>query len=54
MAPVFDTIGMTTDGRAFSVGIDGVGNAYSGTLLWSTQTVNKTVFKLGTADAAMR
>ncbi len=52
LAPIFDTIGMTTDGRTFSVGIDGVGNAYSATLLGSTQTVNKTLFKLGTADAA--
>jgi len=51
LAAVFDTAGMVTDGHIFSGGIDGVGNAYSATLLGTTVTFNQVLFDLGPANS---
>jgi len=51
LSSAFDTTGITSDGRGFSGGLDGVGYAYSGKLLGATQSFNSTAFNLGPADA---
>jgi hypothetical protein len=50
LSAAFDTTGITTDGKAFSGGLDDVGFAYSGNLLGVAPTLNNTVFNLGSAD----
>jgi hypothetical protein len=47
LSPAFDTAGITSDGKAFTGGLDGVGYAYSRTLLGT----NSGIFTFGPADA---
>ena len=51
LSTAFDKTGISSDGKAFTGGLDGVGFAYSATLLGATQTFNNTPFNMGPADA---
>src|SRR5205085_349466 len=51
LASAFNTTGIVTDGGKFTGGLDGIGFAYSGNLLSTTQTFNNTLFNLGPANA---
>ena len=46
----FDATGITSDGKNFREGLDGVGYAYSAALLGSRLTWDRTVFALGPSD----
>ncbi len=50
LSKAFNGIGIISDGKAFSGGLDGVGYAYSGSLLQGTPTFNNVQFRLGAAD----
>ena len=50
LSKVFNGVGITSDGKPFTGGLDGVGNAYSGSLLQGLETFNTVVFPMGTAD----
>jgi hypothetical protein len=50
LSRVFNGIGITTDGARFTGGLDGVGYAYSGTLLQGALTVSNVLVQLGAAD----
>jgi hypothetical protein len=52
LTTAFDTIGIVTDGKTFTGGVDGVGYAYSLALLGATETIGGAVFNLGPANAA--
>jgi hypothetical protein len=52
LANVFNGTGITVDGKPFSGGLDGVGNAYSGSLLAGTPNFNNVQFQLGAAGSA--
>jgi hypothetical protein len=47
----FDTNGITSDGKAFTGGMGGLGYAYSANLLGATATISGTAFTFGPANA---
>jgi hypothetical protein len=49
LSKAFNGVGITSDGKTFTGGLDGLGNAYSGSLLQGTQTFNGALFQLGAA-----
>jgi hypothetical protein len=49
LSKTFNGIGITSDGAAFSKGLDGVGYAYSGSLLQSSPTLNNILVQVGAA-----
>jgi hypothetical protein len=51
LSPAFNITGISSDGKTFTGGLDGVGYAYSETLLGTTQTFDNTPFNIGPADA---
>jgi hypothetical protein len=51
LSPAFNITGISTDGKTFTGGLDGVGYAYSETLLGATQTFDNTLFNIGPANA---
>lgn len=51
LSAAYDTIGIRSEGKPFTGGLDGVGYAYSASLLGTAQTVNNVAFTLGAADA---
>ena len=51
LSSVFNRAGIYTDGRTFSGGLDGVGNAYSANLLGSAPGWNGVTFSLAPANA---
>ena len=52
LSKAFNGIGITSDGKPFAGGLDGVGYSYSGTLLQRSQTFNNVLVQLGAADQA--
>jgi hypothetical protein len=52
LATAFNGVGITSDGKAFTGGLDGLGDAYSGSLLQGTPTFNNAQFQIGAADQA--
>jgi len=50
LSKAFNGIGITSDGKAFTGGLDGLGYAYSGSLLQSTEVLGGIPFQLGAAD----
>jgi hypothetical protein len=52
LSKAFNGVGITSDGKAFTGGLDGVGYAYSGSLLQTTETFNSVQFQLGAPDKA--
>jgi len=50
LSKAFNGTGITSDGKTFTGGLDGYGDAYSGTLLTTTITVNNVQFMIGAAD----
>jgi hypothetical protein len=50
LSPVYNRTGIVTDGKTFSGGLDGDGNAYSANLLGSSQTYNDLTFAIGPPD----
>ena len=52
LSKAFNGIGITSDGKPFTGGLDGVGNTYSGSLLVGTPTFNGVRFQMGSADQA--
>jgi hypothetical protein len=50
LSKAFNGAGITSDGKPFSGGLDGVGYAYSGSLLQGSQTFNNVLVQLGAAD----
>jgi hypothetical protein len=51
LSPAFNITGISTDGKTFTGGLDGVGYAYSETLLGATQTFDNALFNIGPANA---
>jgi hypothetical protein len=51
LSKAFNGVGIYSDGKSFTGGLDGVGWAYSGTLLGVTQTINGVPFQVGAANA---
>ena len=51
LSPAFNITGISTDGETFTGGLDGVGYAYSETLLGATQTFDNTLFNIGPANS---
>jgi len=51
LSPAFNITGISSDGETFTGGLDGVGYAYSETLLGATQTFDNTLFDIGPANA---
>ena len=51
LSAAFDTAGISTDGKVFSGGLDGVGFAYSANLLGPARTIGGQSFTFGPADA---
>jgi hypothetical protein len=51
LSTAFDTTGISTDGKAFTGGMDGVGFSYSANLLGAARTIGATPFNFGPADA---
>ncbi len=51
LSPAFNITGISSDGKTFTGGLDGVGYAYSETLLGATQSLDNILFNLGPADA---
>lgn len=52
LSKVFNGTGITSDARPFTGGLDGVGYAYSGSLLPATLVFNNVAFQVGSADHA--
>jgi hypothetical protein len=52
LSKAFNGIGIISDGKPFNGGLDGVGYAYSGSLLQSNETLNSVLFQVGAADKA--
>jgi hypothetical protein len=52
LSKAFTGIGITSDGKTFTGGLDGVGYAYSGSLLQGAQTLNSVTFWMGASDQA--
>ena len=52
LSNVFNGIGITSDNKPFTGGLDGVGYAYSGSLLKGLLTYNNVQFQVGAADSA--
>ncbi len=50
LSKTFTGIGITSDGKPFTAGMDGLGNAYSGSLLPAIITFNNTQFQFAGAD----
>jgi hypothetical protein len=51
LSKAFNGIGITSDGKPFTGGLDGVGYAYSGSLLQGAPTFNNVQFRTGAADS---
>jgi hypothetical protein len=52
LSKAFNGIGITSDGKPFTGGLDGVGYSYSGSLLHASQTFSNVAVQLGAADQA--
>jgi hypothetical protein len=52
LSTAFNGVGITSDGKAFTGGLDGVGYAYSGSLLQGTPIFSNVQFQIGAADKA--
>ncbi len=50
LSKAFNGIGITSDGKVFTGGLDGAGYAYSGSLLQGLKTFNGVPFQMGAAD----
>ncbi|MDP9170575.1 MAG: hypothetical protein M3N54_08165 [Acidobacteriota bacterium] len=53
LSSTFDSVGLTSDGRTFTGGLDGVGFAFSANLLGAVRTFNNMPFTFGPAARPM-